>query len=106
MKVRMLAVTLGLAAFAWAGLALTGLALTGLSFPGPALAGPALVGSAHPVNNDGTPEEQQDCQSDALTYCSEYIFASDRNVKIGNCLMLHRTQISKECRSHLPHSKK
>jgi hypothetical protein len=59
-------------------------------------AGPALAD-----DDDGTPEEQRDCRHDAMTYCSQYIFAPDRNKKIGDCLWQRRAQISRECRSHL-----
>jgi hypothetical protein len=102
MKARMLAVTLGLAAFASAGFALKGLAPTGPALAEPSYARPAHTGPAHAGNSEGTPEEQRDCQADALTYCGEHIFAPDRNTRIGNCLMQHRAQISRECRAHLP----
>jgi hypothetical protein len=83
---RMLAVTLCVAAF-----------------------GLAMLGSASPAladDDDGTPEEQRDCRNDAMTYCGQYIFAQDRNAKIGACLWQHRTQISRECRSHVRPPKK
>jgi hypothetical protein len=38
---------------------------------------------------------------DALAWCGQYIFAPDRNLKIGDCLWEHRAQISGACRSHL-----
>jgi hypothetical protein len=81
MKAMMLAVTLGLAAFASAG--------------------PALAD-----DDDGTPEQQRDCRNDAMTHCGQFIFAPDRNAKIGACLWQRRAQVSRECRSHLRPPKK
>jgi hypothetical protein len=46
-------------------------------------------------------EQERDCTNDALTWCSQYIFAPDRDEQIGYCLWEHRTQISRACRSHL-----
>jgi hypothetical protein len=75
MNARMLAIALVLAAFASAG--------------------PTRAGG------DGTAEQQRDCTSDAITYCSQYIFASDRNTRIGACLWQNRAQISRACYAHL-----
>jgi hypothetical protein len=75
MNARMLAVALVLAAFASAG--------------------PARAG------DDGTAEQQRDCMNDAMTYCSQYIFAPDRNTRIGTCLWQYRAQISRACYAHL-----
>jgi hypothetical protein len=75
MNARMLAVALMLAAFASAG--------------------PARAGAS------GTAEQQRDCTSDAMTWCSQYIFAADRNARIGACLWQNRAQISKACYAHL-----
>jgi hypothetical protein len=60
----------------------------------------AVVAQAHAEDN-GTPEQQRDCMGDAMVHCGAFLFAPDRNVQIGNCLWLHRTEISKECRAHL-----
>jgi hypothetical protein len=79
-KARMLAVALGLATFASAG-------------------------SAR-ADNNGTAEQQRDCMNDAMTYCSEHVFAPDRNEKIGACLWQHRAQISRACYVHLRPPKK
>jgi hypothetical protein len=72
---RMLAVALALTAFA--------------------LAGPGRAGE------NGTAEQQRDCTGDAMTYCSQYIFALDRNARIGACLWQNRAQISRACFAHL-----
>jgi hypothetical protein len=79
-KARMLAVALGLATFASAG-------------------------SAR-ADSNGTAEQQRDCMNDAMTYCSEHVFAPDRNEKIGTCLWQHRAQISRACYVHLRPPKK
>jgi hypothetical protein len=60
----------------------------------------ASAGSAV-ADDRGTAQQQRDCTNDAMTYCSQYIFASDRNAKIGACLWQHRGQISKACQSQL-----
>lgn len=57
--------------------------------------------SAAVADDRGTPQQQRDCTTDAMTYCSEYIFAPDRNAKIGACLWQHRGQVSKACQSEL-----
>jgi hypothetical protein len=60
--------------------------------------------SAEPADADhkgGTPEQQRDCMSDAMAFCSQHIFAPDRDDKIGLCLWQHRTQISRACFAHL-----
>lgn len=75
MKTRLLAVALGLVTVASAG--------------------PALA------EGNGTPEQRRDCTNDAMTYCSQHIFAPDRDARIGDCLWQHRMQISRECRAHL-----
>jgi hypothetical protein len=77
MKAGMLAVALGLAVFG--------------------ASGPMLAAD----NDDGTPEQQRDCRGDAMTYCGQFIFAPDRNARIGECLWQRRAQVSRECRSHL-----
>lgn len=61
------------------------------------------LASAGPADADdrGTPEQQRDCMNDAMTFCSQHIFAPDRNDKIGLCLWQHRTQISRACFVHL-----
>jgi hypothetical protein len=63
-------------------------------------AGPALA------DDNGTPVQQGDCMGDALAWCGQYIFAPDRNLKIGDCLWEHRAQISGACRLHLLPPKK
>jgi hypothetical protein len=75
MKARIIAVALGLAAF-------------------------ATTGSAA-ADDRGTAEQQRDCMNDAMTFCSEHVFAPDRNEKIGACLWQHRAQISRACNAHL-----
>ena len=62
-----------------------------------------VIASAGSVVADdrGTAQQQRDCTNDAMTYCSQYIFVSDRNAKIGACLWQHRGQISKACQSQL-----
>jgi hypothetical protein len=66
------------------------LALAALASAGPALA-----------DDNGTAEEQRDCRRDAMTHCSQHIFAPDRNARIAACLWQRRAQISKVCASHL-----
>jgi hypothetical protein len=51
--------------------------------------------------DNGTAEQQRDCVNDAMTWCSQFIFAPDRNTKIGDCLWQHRTQISRACYARL-----
>jgi hypothetical protein len=70
------------------------LVLAASASPGPVLA------QVH-ADDNGTPEQQRDCTGDAMVHCGPFLFAPDRNVQIGNCLWLHRTEISKECRAHL-----
>jgi hypothetical protein len=60
----------------------------------------ALASSAL-ADDRGTAQQQRDCMDDAMTHCSQYIFAPDRDAKIAACLWLHRAQISKACQSHL-----
>jgi hypothetical protein len=50
-------------------------------------AGPAFA------NDNGTAEQQGDCMGDALAWCGQYIFAPDRNLKIGDCLWERRTDL-------------
>ncbi len=69
------------------------------------LAASASAGSALAEDN-GTAEEQRDCTGDAMTYCGQYIFAPDRNTRIGNCLWAYRAHISAACRAHLRPPKK
>jgi hypothetical protein len=69
--------------------------LVALVLAASAAARPALA------DDNGTPEEQRDCTGDAMIHCGPFLFAPDRNVQIGNCLWLHRAEISKECRAHL-----
>lgn len=78
MNARMLAVASGLAAFASTG--------------------PALADNP---TQDQHQDQQRDCMGDAMTYCSQHIFAPDRDAKIGYCLWQYRASISRECRSHL-----
>ena len=62
----------------------------------------AASASAGPARADnGTAEQQRDCMNDAMTYCSQYIFAADRNARIGACLWQNRAQISRACFAHL-----
>jgi hypothetical protein len=75
MKVRIFAVALGVAAFAAAGSA--------------------------SADDNGTAEQKRDCMNDAMTHCGQYVFAPDRNEKIGACLWQNRAQISKACYAHL-----
>lgn len=67
-----------------------------------------LAASARMVlaDDNGTVEQQQDCMGDALVWCGQWVFAPDRNLKIGDCLWEHRVQISGACRSHLRPPKK
>jgi len=53
------------------------------------------------ADENGTTEEQRDCINDAMTFCSQHIFAPDRNERIGLCLWQHRYQISRACYGHL-----
>jgi hypothetical protein len=66
------------------------LALAAFASGGPARAG-----------DNGTAEQQRDCTSDAMTHCSQYIFAADRNARIGACLWQNRAQVSRACYAHL-----
>jgi hypothetical protein len=52
------------------------------------------------ANDTGTYEEQRDCMSDAMMFCSQHIFAPDRNQRIAYCLWQHRSQISVACYAH------
>jgi hypothetical protein len=60
----------------------------------------AAAGAAH-ADDRGSADQQRDCMNDAMTFCSQHIFAPDRNDKIGLCLWQHRSQISRACLSHL-----
>jgi len=53
------------------------------------------------ADDNGTSEEQRDCMNDAMMFCSQHIFAPDRNERIGLCLWQHRLQISRACYGHL-----
>lgn len=53
------------------------------------------------AEDNGTADEQRDCINDAMSFCSMYIFAPDRNERIGMCLWQHRYQISRACYGHL-----
>jgi hypothetical protein len=75
MNARMLAAALGLAAF--------------------------LSACPARADDNGTAEQQRDCMNDAMTWCSQYIFAPDRNTRIGGCLWQRRAQISRACYAHL-----
>lgn len=81
MNARMLAVASGLAAFASAGAFADNL--------------------TQDPHQDHHQDQQRDCMGDAMTYCSQHIFAPDRDAKIGYCLWQYRASISRECRSHL-----
>ena len=70
------------------------------------LAAALLLAASVVLAEDERAEQARDCTNDALTWCSQYIFAPDRDEQIGYCLWLHRTQISKACRSHLRLPKK
>jgi hypothetical protein len=65
--------------------------------------GLAAFASACPAwaEDSGTADQQRDCMNDAMTYCSQYIFAPDRNARIGACLWQYRAQISRACYAHL-----
>lgn len=53
------------------------------------------------ADENGSFEEQRDCMNDAMMFCSQHIFAPDRNERIGFCLWQHRYQISRACSTHL-----
>ena len=65
------------------------------------LAAALLLAASSPAVADGRADQEQDCINDALTWCGQHVFAPDRDLKIGDCLWEHRTQISRACRSHL-----
>jgi hypothetical protein len=50
---------------------------------------------------DERADQQRDCTGDAMNFCSQFIFAPDRDLRIGSCLWEHRAQISPACRTHL-----
>jgi hypothetical protein len=58
-------------------------------------AGPALA------DDNGTADQQRDCSNDAMIDGNRYIFAPDRDAKIGLCLWHHRTLISQACQAQL-----
>jgi hypothetical protein len=62
--------------------------------------------SSGPAVADDIAAQQRDCMIDALTWCSQWIFAPDRDLKIGDCLWQHRAQISRACYAHLRPPKK
>jgi hypothetical protein len=57
--------------------------------------GAAFVMSA-PASAQGTPEQQQACQSDAYRLCSEFIPDAQ---KTGACMARKRSQLSPACKS-------
>jgi hypothetical protein len=75
------------------------------SFPFAAIAALALGFAAAPAAAQGTPEQRQACQPDAMRLCSEFVPDVDR---ITACMIKNRIRLSPVCRAVFttPHKQK